>query len=256
MARLRQAAANGSDWLHSQVSAMLGGEASHAGGEGEPSARARRSRPPARYSPGSEHGAGRLARSPRGEQSTPPAKRSHTVDSVWPGRVTRRSHGAVGGATGQYGAASPHASTAWRVPNSPSAALHECERVDRRGRTAPRAATSGVAWIERHRGWAELTGRGGRVPRWRWKQCPGWPGSWKFRAAGSSSDSSHSAGLTPAWASGLQEGFSWGATSDASPSARGTTRRWGVGGGGGATAAGTSEGEQHGGCWEDSWSAR
>lgn len=98
LARLQQAAASkGSDWLQNQVATLLKDEASGSVQEGEVTAPAWRSQPPARYSPGPDGRPGRLAQSPRGEQSNPPAKRSHPPAAAGPGRTTRRGHSSVGG---------------------------------------------------------------------------------------------------------------------------------------------------------------
>lgn len=126
MARLWQAAASkGPEWLHSQVAALLEDEARYSAADGEGTARARRSWPPARYSPGPDGRLGRMAWSPRGEQSTPPAKRRHQPAAAEPGRIARRGPSLGGGAMGQNGAASPITGHRCEDQTNCPAALHE-----------------------------------------------------------------------------------------------------------------------------------
>lgn len=144
MARLWQAAASkGPEWLHSQVAALLEDEARYSAADGEGTARARRSWPPARYSPGPDGRLGRMAWSPRGEQSTPPAKRRHQPAAAEPGRIARRGPSLGGGAMGQNGAASPITGHRCEDQTNRPAALHEPSGGGQTGRTTAAATRSG-----------------------------------------------------------------------------------------------------------------
>ncbi|XP_077349185.1 uncharacterized protein LOC143997444 isoform X1 [Lithobates pipiens] len=109
--RLRaQAEVRGSEWLTEQVERWMG-ETEAGTSSGEPVLRARRSRPPARFSPGPAPRPPRDRRSPGADRSVPPAKRRQQDDRGL-GRSARRRPTPGGGATGQDGAGSPPSSPA------------------------------------------------------------------------------------------------------------------------------------------------
>ncbi|XP_077324816.1 uncharacterized protein LOC143960278 isoform X1 [Lithobates pipiens] len=109
--RLRaQAEVRGSEWLTEQVERWIG-ETEAGTSSGEPVLRARRSRPPACFSPGPAPRPPRDRRSPGADRSVPPAKRRQQDDRGL-GRSARRRPTPGGGATGHDGAGSPPSSPA------------------------------------------------------------------------------------------------------------------------------------------------
>ncbi|XP_077319008.1 uncharacterized protein LOC143974648 [Lithobates pipiens] len=111
LARLRaQAAVKGPEWLTRQVQELLG-DSDEARGGGGTVPRARRSRPPARFSPGPAPRPPRDRRSPGRDGSVPPAKKRQQ-ECRGSGRSTRRRPAPGSGATGSTCAGSPSHSPA------------------------------------------------------------------------------------------------------------------------------------------------
>ena len=103
LARLRAAAASREPgWLEAQVGDLLVDEAGGSRAESRVSPRARRSRPPERYSPTPTSRVQRPSRSPLVEPSPPLAKRTHAAAGGDGGRNPPPSLGPVGGASGRY----------------------------------------------------------------------------------------------------------------------------------------------------------